>query len=174
MRLFKIAFVLAIYSVPALAFGQLKNQDPKHYNYASMLTKGYAQPGGIFGFLGLDPNKFSMTQSYSLSFMAAGGQGFGQGMYLNTMRYRFSQPLTLSLQWGILHEPFKGAGLPSAFGSGFFVSGASLDYAPSKNFKIGVQYSSYPRTGSYYGNSLLQRNRWQSFETVQHPEKENQ
>ncbi|MFQ5628433.1 MAG: hypothetical protein ACE5I1_06715, partial [bacterium] len=84
-----------------------------------------------------------------MSYMSYGGQGFGQGVYLNTINYQVSAPLRLSLQWGMLHQPFESAGLDSPFKSGFFVSGASLEYNPSKNFHLGVQYSSYPTTGVY-------------------------
>lgn len=163
----KIFISIALFLlVPGIAFTQLKTQNPQDVHFPSALTKGYGQASGLFGFLGLDPSKIQMTHSYTLSFMTFGGQGFGQGVYLNTISYRISAPLSMSVQWGMLHQPFESAGVDSPFKSGFFVSGANLNYKPSNNFHVGIQYSSYPTTGYYrspfdYGyrpNSLIRAN----------------
>src|SRR5262245_64266190 len=97
-----------------------------------------------------------MQHSYSLSYMSVGGQGFSQGLYLNTMSYRFADPLQLSLQWVIMNQPLSSLGVPSMYQSGFFLSGANLEYKPSKNMSLGIQFNSYPagyynpyRTGYY-------------------------
>jgi hypothetical protein len=145
-RIFLTAVILFLV-LPAIAFSQLKSQNPRDVHFPSALTRGYGQSGGLFSFLGLDANKFRMSHSYTLSFANLGGQGFSQGVYLNTMSYQFSTPLTLSLQWGLLHKPFESAGMGSPFQGGFFVSRANLDYKPSENFHIGIQYSSYPNSG---------------------------
>ena len=145
----KAFFVVVFLTLPGIAFSQLKTQNPENIHFPSALAKGYGQAGGLFGFLGLNPDKITMTHSYTMSYLSYGGQGFGQGVYLNTINYQISTPLSLSLQWGMLHQPFQSAGSNSPFKSGFFVSGASLEYNPSKNFHLGVQYSSYPTTGAY-------------------------
>jgi hypothetical protein len=144
-----LIFVALFLLVPGITFAQLKTQNSRDVHFPSALTKGYGQSSGLFGFLGLDASKIKMTHSYTLSFMTFGGQGFGQGVYLNTINYRFSTPLSMSVQWGMRHQPFESAGVNSPFKSGFFVSGASLDYKPSNNFHLGIQYSSYPTTGYY-------------------------
>jgi hypothetical protein len=80
--------------------------------------------------------------------MSAGGHGFSQGVYLNTMSYRVADPLQLSLQWGIMNQPLASFGVAPMYQNGFFLSGANLEYKPSKNVSLGVQFSSYP--AGYY------------------------
>ena len=144
-----LLLVLIVFlAIPAISQAQLRSQDKENVNMSSVLRNGGGQIGGVLHSLGLDPSKFSMTHSYSLSFGNVGGYGMSQGMYLNTMRYQVSDPLQVSLQWGVTHSPLQSQSMPS-MGSSFFVSGASIDYKPSKSFHVGVQYSSYP-AGSRY------------------------
>lgn len=157
------AFLFFLLIIPGIASAQLRSQDPDKVNFPTALRQGYGQSGGLLSFFGLDPDRFSMTHSYSLAFMNVGGQGLSQGVYLNTMQYQVSDPLTVSVQWGVTHSPLPSQGAPDVLNSGFFVSGASVDYKPSKNFHVGIQYSSYPMQGRYrnpYGmgrQSLLNR-----------------
>jgi hypothetical protein len=143
--------------LPVLAFGQLKEQ-LKPQPFSQLLTR----PQGLIGLLGLNPNRFSMQHSYSLSYMSLGGNGLSQGVYLNTMSYRFSDPLQVSLQWGFLNQPLSGLGVPSIYQNGFFLSGASVDYKPSRNISIGVQFNHNPtgwwyRGYPYYDNNSMLR-----------------
>jgi hypothetical protein len=146
---------VALVALPVLAFGQLKAQ-LKPQSFSQLLT----QPQGLVGLIGLDPNRFSMQQSYSLSYMSLGGHDFSQGVYLNTMSYRFSEPLQVSLQWGVMNQPLSGLGVPSLYQNGIFLSGASVEYKPSRNLSIGVQYNRRPgglwyRGYPYYDDSRL-------------------
>jgi hypothetical protein len=152
-----VMFIFALVLLPVLAFGQLKEQlEPQ--SFSQLLT----QPQGLLGLIGLDPNRFSMQHSYSLSYMSLGGHGFSQGVYLNTMSYRFSDPLQVSLQWGVLNQPLSGLGVPSLYQNGVFLSGASVEYKPSRNLSIGVQYNRAPgnlwdaryRGYPYYNDSI--------------------
>ena len=127
---------------------QLKS-DEKPMNFSQLLTQGLSAPSGLVGLIGLNPNRFSMQQSYSLSYMSLGGQGFSQGVYLNTMSYQIANPLQFSVQWGIMNNPLGTFGAPAAFQDGFFLSGANLEYKPSDKFSVGIQVNSYPTR--YYG-----------------------
>ncbi|NIR52157.1 hypothetical protein GWO43_26505 [candidate division KSB1 bacterium] len=150
MKLFCVGLSLLI--LPTLVFGQLK-QD-KQVDMASALIK----PSGVsnmVGLLGLDPNKFSMSHSYSFSFSSLGGQSFGQGVYLNTMHYQFSDPLTMYFQFGFLHRPFGDFGQTNLSQNELFVSGAGFKYQPADNFKVQFEFSQQPR--SYYYSSPLNR-----------------
>jgi hypothetical protein len=132
---------------PVLAFAQLK-QDAQ-VDMAKALTQPTTKIQGLVGLLGLDPAKFSMSQSYSLSFVTGGGHTYNQGLYLNTMRYQFSNPLSMYLQLGFVHQPFGNLGEENLKqGSDVFVSGAGLEYKPSENFKLQLEFSQQPR--SYY------------------------
>ncbi len=138
-----------IAALPALAFGQLKSQ-AKPADMANFLRNPLALGQRAVGLLGLDPSRLTMTHSYQMSFTSIGGQGFTQGLYLNTLMYQFASPLTLAVQWGIAHQPFSSLGGASLLNNGPFLSGAELRYQPAKNFSIQLEYSQYPG-GYYYG-----------------------
>jgi hypothetical protein len=148
-----VLFAVVLLLLPVVAFGQLKEQQ-KSRPFSQILTSGLTQAQGLAGLIGLDPNRFSMQQSFSLSYISLGGHGYSQGVYLNTMAYRFSDPLKISLQWGVLNQPLGNFGVPSLYQSGFFFSGASLEYKPSRNLSIGLQVNRTPGgwLGSPYRN----------------------
>jgi hypothetical protein len=142
VNLFLIA-VVTMLLLPLLAFGQLKETAaPQHFS--KLLTTDPQPSRGLAGWLGLNPARFSMSQSYSLSYLSFGGRGFSQGVYLNTMQYQLANPLSMSVQWGMAHQPFASAGLPGIYGNGLFFSGANLEYKPSEKFRIGLSIDSYP------------------------------
>lgn len=137
-----LVLIAAILVLPAAASGQLKEkQSPPHFS--RLLTAG-AQPRGLIGWLGLNPARFSMQQTYSLSYLSYGGRAFSQGIYLNTMEYQPADPLRLQVRWGLAHQPFAGAGIPGIYGSGLFFSGANVEYRPSSKVRIGLSFDSYP------------------------------
>lgn len=162
-----VLLMLMLVLLPVLAFGQLKEQlQPQ--SFSQLLTR----PQGLVGLIGLNPKRFSMQQSYSLSYTALGGQNFSQGVYLNTMSYQVADPLQVSLQWGVMNQPLSGLGVPSLYQNGFFVSGASVEYKPSRNLSIGVELNRNPngywyRGYPYYQNNSLLRPWSQDEETKQ-------
>lgn len=152
------AFLLA-FALPTLAFGQLKEQN-KAISFSQLLTQGLSAPRGLVGWLGLNPNRFSMQHSYSLSYLSAGGNGYSQGLYLNTLSYQVADPLSVSVQWGMMNQPLSSFGAAPLYQNGFFFSGANLEYKPSDKFSVGLQINSRPN--SYYspyrlGNSYYSR-----------------
>jgi len=52
----------------------------------------FQRPRGFLDYL-LSSPKFSMSQSYSISYFSVGRQGFSQGLYLNTMNYRVQRAM---------------------------------------------------------------------------------
>jgi hypothetical protein len=137
----KRAFFIAVCMLgPMLAFGQYRNDAGTSIFRPSEL---FRRPSGILDGL-IDPSRFRMTQSYSLSFFSAGSRSFNQGLYLNTMQYRLSDPLTATLQVGYLHQPLGGAGLTGSQAGQFFVRGASLEYKPSGKTQIYFDYQQVP------------------------------
>ncbi len=137
-------FLAAMMLMPLLAFGQLKeNAEPQHFSKI-LTTDPQAPSKGLAGWLGLNPARFSMSQSYSLSYLSYGGRGFSQGIYLNTMQYQLADPLSVRVQWGMAHQPFASAGLQGIYGNGLFFSGANVEYKPSEKLRIGLSIDSYP------------------------------
>lgn len=148
-----VLLMLMLMLLPVLAFGQLKEQlQPQ--SFSQLLTR----PQGLVGLIGLNPKRFSMQQSYSLSYTSLGGQNFSQGVYLNTMSYQVADPLQVSLQWGVMNQPLSGLGVPSLYQNGFFVSGASVEYKPSRNLSVGVEFNRSPNGYWYRGYPYYQNN----------------
>lgn len=150
--------ILCFLLFPVLVFGQLKKDE----NIANALTYP-TKLQSVFGLIGLDPTRFSMSHSFSLSYTSIGGQGFTQGLYLNTMSYQLSNPLTMYLQIGFLNQPFGGLGQKSPYNNKLFLSGAGVEYKPSNNFKVQFEFSQTPNafySPYYYNNSLIRNNRW--------------
>lgn len=156
-----LAALFVTLALPALAFGQLKEQT-KPPSFSQLLTQGLSAPRGLAGLLGLNPNRFTMQQSYSLSYLSAGGNGYSQGLYLNTMSYQVSDPLSVSLQWGMMNQPLGTLGVSPLYQSGFFFSGANVEYKPSDKFSVGLQINSYPAS-NYYSPYRLGRSHYNPF-----------
>src|SRR5256885_7851777 len=54
-----------------------------------------------------DPNRFSMHQTYSMSFISGGGQSTGLGMFTNTFAYCASDDLFISADLSAVYSPFS-------------------------------------------------------------------
>ena len=58
-----------------------------------------------------NPEKFQMTQSYSMSF-ASGDLGGMSGLYRNTINYKLSDSVKMRFQFGFFHNPMaSGSGI---------------------------------------------------------------
>ncbi|MBN1895106.1 hypothetical protein JW906_11450 [bacterium] len=101
------------------------------------------RPSGFMSAL-LDPAKFSMEQSYSVSFAASGSRSMNQGLYLNTLKYKFSDPLFAQVRIGYLHQPFGGSFAQNQTGGTLFVQNAMLRYKPTPNMTITLDYEQIP------------------------------
>ena len=95
----------------------------------------------------LDPSRFSMNHSVSFG-MASGSHYSGlksQSLYTTMMTYKFSQPVTLNLNFGLpIHSTFSSAhnlSYENLESLDYFKSmplSASLTWQPSENFAIQV------------------------------------
>jgi len=159
-----LIFIMLIFAfAPYTVLGQLKSQD-KPAQIKQEIVQPYQNQ-----FLGLsifDPSKFSMSHSFSMSFFSVGGKGVSQGLYLNTLSYQIANPLLLRVQWGIQNYPYNSlAKNHPALQSGFFLSGAELQYKPSDKLEMRLQFNSRPHymyNGYWYQNPY--RSHWSSFE----------
>jgi hypothetical protein len=123
------------------SFASAQSEDPRTSLYKS--SDLGLRPKGFLDHL-LDVSKFSMTHSYSISFTSMGSQSFSQGLYLNTMNYQFSDPLRMQVRIGYLHQPLGVLGSSNAMNGQLFVQRAMLQYKPSKNMSITIDYQSIP------------------------------
>jgi hypothetical protein len=103
-----------------------------------------------------------MSHSFSLSYFSFGGQSISQSMYLNTLNYQISDPLSLSVQWGIRAFPHNTLGNNSTLlNGGLFFSGAELNYRPTDNLFIKFEVNRMPYYNSYrYPYRPYQSNFW--------------
>ncbi len=107
------------------------------------------KPSGLLDSL-FDPSRFQMSQSYTMSVMSFGGRTFNQGHYLNTLSFQVSDPLTVQVGVGFMHQPFGGPNL--GFGltgneqrdGQFYLQQARIRYEISKSAVITVEYQSTP------------------------------
>jgi len=140
--------VLLFVFLPLIVRAQFKSQKSAIFKPSDLIYR----PTGIFSGL-LDPSKFHMSQSYSLSFFSYGKAMLNQGLYLNTMSYRFSDPLWMQVQIGYLHQPFgQTSGIMSSNGK-LFLHRASVVYTPSEKFTVMFDYQSMPVMFSPYFRS---------------------
>ena len=105
----------------------------------------------------LDLSRIKWSHSYSVGFFSGGNGSGSMGLLNTTMFYDFSSKLSLSLNLGIAHN--TGAIWGDGSSEANFLPGFTLDYHPSKNFRmsIGMQhYSGYMNPYYYnpYHNSL--------------------
>ena len=73
-----------------------------------------------------DLSRLEMHHSYSVSYFSSGGHGTTIGMYINSIRYRISNPLTLNVSLAWMHQPgnllSQDRGTPTDYGSIYPVS----------------------------------------------------
>jgi len=142
----KIVLCILVLSIvmPGLVKAQTENTQTNLFKP----SETFERPKGFLSYL-IDPSKFSMSHSYSISYFSAGDQKFSQGLYLNTMNYRISDPLLMQVRVGYLHQPFGGPGLMKENGGKVFVQRAMLQYKPSDNMWFRIDYQVMPYSMSY-------------------------
>ncbi len=102
----------------------------------------------------LDPNRLSMSQSYSLMFLSDGKRSQASGFYLNRLIYQFSAPISLKLEMGYLHNSLLGAGKST---DGSFLPAVEVLYRPNRNFSLSFQYRVLPSLYNSCGYPYCQR-----------------
>lgn len=132
--------IIVLMSV-SIVHGQLKERNK--FDIRSEILRPLNNPMSGLGFI--DMSKFNMDQSFSMSFFSSGENSISQALYLNTINYQFSDPLSISLQWGIRNYPHNTyAGTNQIFQNGLFFSGAEINYRPSDKFQMRLQVSQQP------------------------------
>ena len=138
----QLRWIMLFLLLPVLVFAQFRTQG-KPVNLVSLLNTPAQLQRAAAGVLGLDPSRLHIYQSYQMSYFSMGSSGFTRGMYLNTMTYDFSFPVSVAVQWGYAHQPFAGSKSPY-LKDGLFISGAQLRYQPTKNILLQMDYVHNP------------------------------
>ena len=116
------------------------------------------QPGqGLVGLLkdnGLfDPEKLTTWRSYSFEMATGGGQTTSAGLLVQHMHYQFSQPLSLYMEVGLLHDPLGAAGVTSSSmqqTASVVIPNLDLIYRPTENMTLQFHFSQ--GTQGYYSS----------------------
>lgn len=147
MRKLLIIFILAA----GVSFGQFKADGDNTPDIKKSITNPFTGDN-IFSFF--NPDNFSMSHSFSMSYGSMGSQGLALGVYTNSMAYKFADNLSLSADISLVNTPYNTYG--DAFTenlNGLYLSNATLQYKPWENTKIVVQYRQVPggMYSPYYG-----------------------
>ena len=104
----------------------------------------------LLGFLNMD--NFSMRHSVGFNYTSIGGSSVSLASYTNSMKYKISDPLNMRVDLTLQGSPFGNQGLFAQDNlNKLYVSRAELNYHPSQNFYIQVQYRELPM--NYWGMS---------------------
>ena len=134
---------------------QLKSQIPKPLGVEDAIQI----PGLGSKSLGLnfiDPDRFFMNHSYSLTYSSFGG-GSSMGVYQNQMSYIFSDKLMLRTRLGFIHNPLNMGSQTMTPGNMMdkLIYGFDLNYQPKDNVFLNIRFDKSPyyyRSGFYpYG-----------------------
>ncbi len=139
MKLSLLLLAAALASTVSTA--QIKSQDEQPVSASQELVHP-ASMGSLLGLL--DANNFMMRHSFSLSYLSAGGQGISTASYTNSMFYRIADPLNLRLDLTLQGTPFGQSGLGEGNFNKLFISRAEMNYKPSDNMFLRLEYRQIP------------------------------
>jgi hypothetical protein len=137
--------VFCVLCAAVLAFGQ---------NAQSYKSTGDSLKGGL-----LDPSRFSINHSLSMGMSSATGSSLqSQGLYSTMLTYKFSQPLTLNLNFGFplfsTFSPGQNLSAQNIKSADYFKNmplEASLSWKPTDNMFLQLSFIRAP--GNYYYDS---------------------
>ena len=135
--------------VSSVAFSQFKDKNGQTIQDG---ITNYSPSGFLTNFF--NPNNFKMNHSVSMSYSSFGGSGLALSTYTNSMAYRFSENLNVQVDASIVASPYSSFG-PEHQNSinGIYLSRALLNYSPTKNMNLSIQFHNPPPGSYYYGNS---------------------
>ena len=130
-------------------WGQLKSQVPEQ-NVGAMITGNNLSTTVPL----LDPTRFDMHHSFSMSTMSLGGQAMNVAAYTNIMTYELNHNLHLGTRFSLV-QPTGMMG-PGNYGlnNTQFLYDANLQYRPSKNTLIEFNMSNRPYYNRYNHHRL--------------------
>lgn len=148
------ALILIFLILPfGMSYGQLKSQ-LKETPTVEQRIKVPGIGSSLMGLGFLDPNRFSMRQSYSLTFSTFGNQSASMGIYQNNMSYIFSDKLMMNARLGMIHDPLKmgNTQMNQNFLNNLFY-GADVIYHPKENLLLNLSFEKVPSLYRYGYNS---------------------
>jgi ABC-type antimicrobial peptide transport system permease subunit len=122
-------------------------------NEQSYKSTGDSLKGGL-----LDPSRFSINHSMSMGMSSASGSSLqSQGLYSTLLTYKFSQPVTINLNFGFpifsTFAPGQNLSAQNLRSAEYFNNmpiEASLAWRPTDNMSFQLSFMRAP--GNYYSN----------------------
>lgn len=105
----------------------------------------------------LDISRIKWSNSYSVSFFSGNGQSGSLGLANTSMFYEFNDALSLQVNIGLLHSPGALWG-DNRNNDVSVLPGFSLDYHPSDNFRMSIDFQKID--GRMYPYSFSPYSRW--------------
>ena len=141
MKIF-IKTILVLIVISFTAVGQFRSQPEARSSVTESMIR--QDDGGLlFGWF--DPSRFTMHNSYSLSYTTSGGKGFSLGTLTSSLAYQISNPLSVQFDVSLMHSPYNNLGGNFTKDiSGVYLSRAELNYRPSKNTLFQIQFQQLP------------------------------
>ncbi len=119
----------------------------------------------------LDPERFTMRQETMVSYSSSSRMGSNMnGLYLNTMEYRFQMPLTMRLRVAYENDMGSLLGNKSITGAGskietgrVYIPSFDIVYQPWENTFISFHYRDYSGTANYMYSPYSRYNRYSPY-----------
>ena len=96
----------------------------------------------IFGIF--NPENFNMNHIYNLSFSTSGSNQLAVGSYTNRIFYKFNDKMNFQLWTSLVTTPYSTLNNSNDKFDGIYIDKASINYSPSNNFMIELQFSNNP------------------------------
>ncbi len=126
----------------SLTFGQFKGQAEKPLNISGAILSDNPL-SSLFSFL--DPSKFSMNHSVSMSYSAFGSNGMALGVYTNQIAYKFNDKLNVEIETSLVNTPYNSLGQEFTKSiNGIYLNKAQINYKPTKDMSISLRFSNSP------------------------------
>lgn len=128
---------------------QLKSQLPRPLAVEDAIQiPGVGSNNSLLSFI--NPDRFFMNQSYSLSYSSFGG-GSSMGIYQNQMSYIFSDKLMMNARLGLMHDPLNLGSYATRQTNLMdnLIYGFDLSYRPKDNVFLNIRFDKRP----YYYHS---------------------
>ncbi len=142
--------LFTIFSLYNNSFAQYRNQ-PTQPNISTALS---GMPSSFLGGF-LNPEKFHMHHTVSMSFGSFFGQSMMLSSYINSMEYQFSKNLWLQANLGIMSSPYNTFGKNFFLNKPQFFGSAQLNYRLNDKTSLMFRVESSPwgyGYGSGHGN----------------------
>ena len=150
MRLCLLLTVLTVLVVAGTSPAQYRNQDPVGDTEEYLRSPAHV---GLQNFRGLlDPSRMKMSHQMSMGYFSGGGVSASRGLYMNTIDYQLSRPLSVTTHLGYQFQPSGPAEWNPANHGSQFVGGADLNWRPTSNAAFRLSFYRNMAPNSYYSS----------------------